>query len=397
MMLRFWKIPCLILLGLILPFAARAQVQSLWVQLEDGREFIWPVDRLHGKWYLSLGHLEELLLVLEPDLVSHLDEAEGIFQANAENFRLSLFQNQNHLLFNHSLIQTPASTVKRNGDFFVPLATLKTLFDKLRLPKHNLSEMLGQDEASQLPATQDKEEASLFLPGERARNLLLRRVILLDPQPAPSRIQDGGDAQLSRPEADSLSGPDLTRELARRVQDMAAIRLGMECVLTHEPDAPNSLEERVRLINTTPARALVCLRLDNSAFTDASGFRLFYAHSGLDPKSGAYGNDDAQPLPLAFQFMPWQDYSLDLCRQMETELLRAGLLAATPRIQPAPFYLLRRAPMPALSVSLGYRSNPEDRARLTDNRFISMTAAAIVQALANFEQQLQSREGISLP
>jgi len=158
--------------------------------------------------------------------------------------------------------------------------------------------------------------------------------------------------------------------------------------------AAPDLGGRLSILTGAVGRALVALRVDSSPVASNSGYRIFTAGATLDPLSKQYGGGQSPvSLPSEMAYLPYQELSVELARMVDTELARAGLTGAPDRLRQAPFYLLRRADMPAVCLTLGYGSNDRDRSRMNDAAFVESAARAVAQALLDLDRRLQETAG----
>lgn len=55
-------------------------------------------------------------------------------------------------------------------------------------------------------------------------------------------------------------------------------------------------------------------------------------------------------------------------------------------VRQAPFYVLNRAPMPAVLVEIGYLSNPKDRALMGEKLFLESLAKALAEGVKKYKE-----------
>jgi N-acetylmuramoyl-L-alanine amidase len=133
------------------------------------------------------------------------------------------------------------------------------------------------------------------------------------------------------------------------------------------------------------------LRLDASPFPANAGYRLYAMHERIDPLASRSREIHASgPLPPELAYLPYEGLSAVLAGLADTELARGGLSPAPEKIGVAPLYLLKRADLPSALVTLGYRTNDKERARMADTGFVESAARSLAQALLEFDRQLRS-------
>jgi N-acetylmuramoyl-L-alanine amidase len=155
----------------------------------------------------------------------------------------------------------------------------------------------------------------------------------------------------------SLREADLMLDLARRLEGRLGA-LGVTAYLTRGPDGAPSDEDRAAFANSAGADLLVSLHCDAAPSVRCNGAATFYF-------GGARGGS-ATGERLAGLV------------QREIAARTAMLDCGT---HPKTWDLLRLTRMPAIRLEVGYLSNPEDRARLTDPRFRDTVAEAIVVSI----------------
>jgi N-acetylmuramoyl-L-alanine amidase len=161
--------------------------------------------------------------------------------------------------------------------------------------------------------------------------------------------------------------------------------------------AAGTLDERVNAINTAGAKALVCLRFDWSEYPENSGYRIYAMHEAVDPEAlqlrGAPDAPAGPALPQALAYLPYENASLVLARWIGKELDNSGLTAAPDPLTLAPHYLLRRAAMPAVTLSLGSWTCDADRASMSQADFAETLGRSLAQALLNYDDWLRGMAG----
>ncbi|MFP4380572.1 MAG: N-acetylmuramoyl-L-alanine amidase [Candidatus Sumerlaeia bacterium] len=405
---------------------AQQEPQQLRVIPASGPEMQYDVETLGSDYYLSRLNTTNLLKNIEPTSRISWDAAAGALRIEAEDKTFSLSRQDNILIYNNSMIETPGRLVAARGQVFVPLSSLYEILRRMGGLRSNITEFLtdstspdadGGDDADDFdPAFSGNTsridigsviESLALITGEKAPQqsefsaqlrlsaepLLERRTIVIDPQPRQIRIRHEGDAGLTRPGTSSDPGPDLTLKIAKRCREMLERHENIKIVLTRENQYESPpLEDRLRVINASKARALFCLRLDYSAVESNRGFRIYSVHRAIDPSARAYFSarrETPGTLPLDVQYTPYENLSLILAQLADDELRRAGLNPGEEKIKLAPFFLLKRAAMPSVSLSLGYSSNPDDRQNFSDPVYVDSAAASLAQSILAYNRWLE--------
>ncbi|WTW96142.1 N-acetylmuramoyl-L-alanine amidase [Streptomycetaceae bacterium NBC_01309] len=163
--------------------------------------------------------------------------------------------------------------------------------------------------------------------------------------------------------AHGLSEADVVWDLARRLEGRLSA-LGVQAYLTRglDGDADVAEEQRAAFANATDADLVISLHSDRNDNAQARGVATFYYGSGSD----AHGLRS----PTGERF----------AGLVQRELIaRTGMVDC--RTHGKAWPLLRSTRMPAVRVELGYLTNAEDAALLTQASFRDMAAESIVVAL----------------
>lgn len=147
---------------------------------------------------------------------------------------------------------------------------------------------------------------------------------------------------------------------------------------------PVSLAARLDLIEKSDANALISIQAGSSDFGDQNGCCVYYPSSTTDFKASEpvkRDNNEQAPPELNYRFF-----------EERSKLLGTAVLNALKRretdepapLLPAPWFLGRRAPMPAVLLTAGYFSNPTDLARLRDDRVQDTLADALAESISRF-------------
>ncbi|HBF35205.1 TPA: hypothetical protein DDW35_11660 [Candidatus Sumerlaeota bacterium] len=192
--------------------------------------------------------------------------------------------------------------------------------------------------------------------------------------------------------ADTNLPADLTFKIAQRCQEILASNDSIQIVLTRgQSDESTTPAQRLERIKQAQAKALVCLRIDQSPHASLSGYRIFTVHTAVDPQGLTYASRSGSPdsFPSEAQYVPFQNMSLALARLVDAELTRGGFPAAKDKFKIAPLFYPKRACMPSITLSLGYSTSSDDLSRLQDTKFVQESAASLAQSLINFDRWLK--------
>ncbi len=179
---------------------------------------------------------------------------------------------------------------------------------------------------------------------------LAGKVVVLDP------AHGGIDRGVA---ADGLYEDDVAYDIASRTATRLRT-IGVEPVLTRDPDSGPSDRERAARAEEVAADVVVSLHSDGSTSREAAGVATFFWG---DDRIGARSATGAH-----------------LASLVQREIVaRTGMTDL--RTHACTFDILRVTKMPAVQVELGYLTNPRDAARLADGDFRDLVAEALVVAI----------------
>jgi N-acetylmuramoyl-L-alanine amidase len=395
--------------------------------------------------YISTTQFNALLRKVQPDAFIDPDATTGVYHAKVLGNDFKLYRDESSILINNGKIDTPDRLYPTQGQVFVPLSSVERVlanFEGVTSNVHDLVQLTPTPaptvaprasaavrpapgavvppllpagspgsaapretagEASGVDTAALAETLRLLTGGQKAaaaprdltrslRNaattLLPRRTVVLDPEPNPRAVGEGaGDV------------PDLTLQVAQQCRQLLAPHAAsLSVVLTRSSGATaGTLDERLNAINTAGSKALICLRIDWSEFPENCGYRIYAMHEAIDPEALQWrGAPDAAPGPTQPQhltYLPFENVGLVLARLVQGQLDKSGQTGAPDPLVLAPHYLLRRAAMPAVTLSLGSWTCDADRARLTQAEYTGAVAASLAESLLRYNDWLGSMAG----
>lgn len=216
-----------------------------------------------------------------------------------------------------------------------------------------------------------------------------------------SQLEEMADARAVKkvvihPDESARERQDRYGKIAARISLQIARKLkaelesaGIEAILTHDSEDPVTIGESMEVISKSGAQVLLVVSVGYStAFKDLGGYRIFYMNESVDYNSlGARTFDASEMVPSELNYRPFQNAGKMLASSVKNSI-HAALEREPVGLNPAPLYLVRRAPMAAAAVEVGYLSNPADEKRLKDETKQDAMAKALAEGIMNFANQV---------
>jgi N-acetylmuramoyl-L-alanine amidase len=178
---------------------------------------------------------------------------------------------------------------------------------------------------------------------------LTGKIVVIDPSVGQF------DDPATRLQADAISA-----DLARRIEGRL-VATGVQAFLTNTGGATAATEaDRAEFANRADAHLCICLQVDGDPNPDAAGVATYYYGSDAHGVTSSVGERFAG--------------------LVQREIVaRTGL--GNLRSHAKTWDMLRRTRMPAVRIDVGYLTNPDDAARLSDPGFRDTVAEAVVVAV----------------
>jgi len=200
-------------------------------------------------------------------------------------------------------------------------------------------------------------------------------------------------------------GGELEKNIVLGIARLTAAQLqarGVAVRLTREGDETVPLGERTALANRLRATLFLSIHANASPARSARGAETYFMSADATDIQAAQAaaEENASAPPDVVQLILWdlaQVSNLNESARLATTVQeRLNTLHDTRDrgVKQAPFVVLTGATMPAALVEVGFLSNPEEAARLTDRRGQEAVAAALAEAVATF---LQTRPSPTAP
>ncbi len=197
---------------------------------------------------------------------------------------------------------------------------------------------------------------------------------------------------------------DVTLSVARMLSEMLKNTYpDKEILFTRTADSFVSLEDRVVVANSLLEKSkdtvlYISIHANTSPFNkNASGFEVWclppeYKRTLLDENSA--GKENHEILPI-LNGMLEEEISLEstvLAQEILSGLNgKVGRLSADRGLRQNDWYVVRNARMPAVLVEVGFVSNPDEAARLSDDGYLKDLAAGYVQWRAGVHRAIRTR------
>jgi N-acetylmuramoyl-L-alanine amidase len=221
------------------------------------------------------------------------------------------------------------------------------------------------------------------------------RTIALDPG-------HGGDDEGTRGPGGTKE-KDLTLGVARRVRSAIEARLGVRVLLTRDDDRNVALNDRTAAANNNKADVFISLHANASWRKGTVGASISSIAFEEETAQAARASLTPERLPTFggglrdIEIVPWDlaqiryvDQSSELAKILEQTFRNRVPLAAR-AVDRAPLRVLESANMPAVSIEMGFLSNPDQERQLTGGEFQGGLASAVVDAISRFRDYLDAQ------
>jgi len=178
---------------------------------------------------------------------------------------------------------------------------------------------------------------------------------------------------------DQMAEKDVTLAVALSIKKELSREKNIEVVFTRDADKKIDLEDRQDIIKKIKPDFLISLHVNAGFGKSASGFEIYYPtfteNTDDDKKTG---KDDQSKLQNKFQ-----NDSLKMAK-----LVQEGLNALFPRkgrgLRKADLPLTDGVSVPALSLEMGFASNPDDQKKLLSSRTQEDIAKTIAKSIKTY-------------
>jgi N-acetylmuramoyl-L-alanine amidase len=191
---------------------------------------------------------------------------------------------------------------------------------------------------------------------------------------------------------------DLTMAVARRLKAAIEGRLGVRVLLTRDDDRDVPIDDRTSVANNNKADLFISLHVDASFKPEMSGATIYYAAFDGPTANATLGGIERVPTfsggTRDIELVAWDlaqthhlDQSMAFATILETRLRDHVALTPQP-IARAPLAVLEPANMPAVSIEMGFLSNPQQEKQLAGADFQATFVQAVTDAIITFRDSL---------
>lgn len=156
----------------------------------------------------------------------------------------------------------------------------------------------------------------------------------------------------------------LTLETAFLIADYLK-KLGYKAVLTRNKDIFVPLETRAEIANSLRADLFVSIHYNNSSSQEAKGIEVYYCKE--------------EKIPPSSRILRSKELGQDVLKHI---ISSTG--AESRGVKQANFAVVRQTKMPAILIEAGFLSNPQERAKLHDQKYLHILAKGIAQGVDNY-------------
>ena len=182
-------------------------------------------------------------------------------------------------------------------------------------------------------------------------NPLKDRIIIIDPG-------HGGK------DVGTISGTNYEKTITLKVSTLVKNKLeaaGAKVMMTRTGDTFPTLQDRVDFTNTNYGEIFVSIHVNSAQNTAAQGTETYYSVTTGD----MYQED------------------MDLAKFVNNQIVN-NLNMKNRDIKEQKYYVIANTIIPAILVELGFLSNSEDRAKLTDDQYIELFAESVFKGISEY-------------
>jgi N-acetylmuramoyl-L-alanine amidase len=195
---------------------------------------------------------------------------------------------------------------------------------------------------------------------------------------------------------------DITLALAQIVEKKVEEKFDIDVVLTRDKDAFVPLEKRTAFANMNKADLFISLHINAHKQPEVHGFETYFLNMATDERAvlvAARENATSEKSISDLQSI-LNDLMLNTKISESSKLaheVQRGVLGQVKKkydgvrdlgVKQAPFYVLIGAEMPAILVETGFMTNPVERKRLQNQKYLETLAEGIVAGVERYMKSL---------
>lgn len=190
-----------------------------------------------------------------------------------------------------------------------------------------------------------------------------------------------------------LKEKDVTIRVCEILKEFIQERLGARVIFTRKENESRSIDERIAIANQSEANLFISIHVDASFDPKKTGNHVFYFDSdylNITPRRLNQKKDQ--------KIILWDHVQLEFVQRSRilAEAVKTGMdeqgLSENRWVKKAPLSLLKGIKMPAVMVTLGYISHPEEEIRLKDTVYLTSIAEGIFKGIEKYREQAEKDE-----
>jgi N-acetylmuramoyl-L-alanine amidase len=199
-----------------------------------------------------------------------------------------------------------------------------------------------------------------------------------------------------------LAEKDLVLDVAKRLGDLIAARLGSEVFYTRTDDTFIPLEERTHIANQHKADLFLSIHANSSPTESASGVETYYlnfttnraalevaARENASSERSIYElRDLIQKIALKDKLEESREFATRIQNSLALLSSRSNSKSKNRGVKKAPFVVLIGAAMPSVLAEIGFVSNPHDEGLMKKPEFRQKLAEALYKGVAQYASSL---------
>ncbi|MEO8219079.1 MAG: N-acetylmuramoyl-L-alanine amidase [Acidobacteriota bacterium] len=214
------------------------------------------------------------------------------------------------------------------------------------------------------------------------------------------------------------TGPGGTTEkdtalmVCRKLASALEAKTGARVVLTRDDDTLIALDQRPALANQYKADLFLSIHMNAAVVKGARGSETYFlsadasdevarraAETENAPGRAGVASAPSSDLKLILWDLAQQDYLQESSRFASDLQEEMNAIAGIQNrgVKQAPFRVLVGASMPAALVEIAFISNPDEEAKLKDDKFVSTVVEALTRAVLRYKTDYETRIGLIRP